>query len=101
MLLMHIVGEQSTNQPPHRQRAAGSFIGACYIHSVHDAEERIARLTTQIEDLVPAWSAAPVVEAFQAMRGMAFVAAVAVVAEAGDFRRFDNPRQVMAGPDRM
>jgi uncharacterized small protein (DUF1192 family) len=26
-----------------------------YIHSVHDAEERIARLTKQIEDLVPTW----------------------------------------------
>jgi transposase len=67
-----------------------------YIHSVHDAEERIARLTKQIEDLVPTWSMAPVVEAFQAMRGVAFVAAVTVVAEVGDFTRFDNPRQVMA-----
>ena len=36
-----------------------------YIHSVYDAEERIARLTKQIEDLVPTWSMAPVVEAFQ------------------------------------
>ena len=67
-----------------------------YIHSVHDADERIARLTKQIEDLVPTWSMAPVVEAFQAMRGVAFVAAVTVVAEVGDFTRFDNPRQVMA-----
>jgi len=67
-----------------------------YIHSVHDAEERIARLTKQIEDLVPTWSMAPVVEAFQAMRGVAFVVAVTVVAEVGDFIRFDNPRQVMA-----
>ena len=39
---------------------------------------------------------APIVEAFQAMRGVAFVAAVTVVAEVGDFTRFDNPRQVMA-----
>ena len=38
----------------------------------------------------------PIVEAFQAMRGVAFVAAVTVVAEVGDFIRFDNPRQVMA-----
>ena len=67
-----------------------------YIHSVHDAEERVARLTKQIEDLVPTWSMAPIVEAFQAMRGVAFVAAVTVVAEVGDFIRFDNPRQVMA-----
>ncbi len=30
------------------------------------------------------------------MRGVAFVAAVTVVAEVGNFVRFDNPRQVMA-----
>ena len=58
---------------------------------MHDAEERIARLTKQIEDLVPTWSMAPVVEAFQAMRGVAFVTAVTVTAEVGDFTRFDNP----------
>ena len=57
---------------------------------MHDAEERIARLTKQIEELVPNWSMSPVVEAFQAMRGVAFVAAVTVVAEVGDFARFDN-----------
>jgi transposase len=39
---------------------------------------------------------APVVEAFRAMRGVAVVAAVIVVAEVGDFTRFDNPRQLMA-----
>jgi len=33
-------------------------------------------LTKQIEELVPNWSMAPVVEAFQAIRGVAFVAAV-------------------------
>ena len=73
-----------------------SFVLQDYIHSVHHAEERIARLTKQIEDLVPTWSMAPVVEAFQAMRGVAFVTAVTVVAEVGDFARFDNPRQAMA-----
>ena len=67
-----------------------------YIHSVHDAEQRIARLTKQIEDLVPTWSMAPIVEAFQAMRGVAFITAVTVVAEVGDFARFDNPLQAVA-----
>jgi transposase len=37
-----------------------------------------------------------VVEAVQAMRGVAFIVAVTVVAEVGDFSRFDNPRQLMA-----
>jgi transposase len=39
---------------------------------------------------------APVVEALQAMRGVAFVAAVAIAAEVGDFSRFYNPRQLMS-----
>jgi len=67
-----------------------------YIHAVTDAEARIERLTNQIAVLLPSWSLAPVVEAIQAMRGVAFIVAVTVVAEVGDFNRFDNPRQLMA-----
>jgi transposase len=67
-----------------------------YIHAVTDAETRVSRLTQQIEGLAPQWSMAPVVEALQAMRGVAFIVAVTVVAEVGDFSRFDNPRQLMA-----
>jgi transposase len=67
-----------------------------YIHAVTDAEARIERLTKQIADLLPGWSLAPVVEAVQVMRGVAFIVAVTVVAEVGDFNRFDNPRQRMA-----
>ncbi|TGD41193.1 IS110 family transposase, partial [Pseudotabrizicola sediminis] len=67
-----------------------------YIHAVTDAEARVERLTVQIADLLPGWSLAPVAEAVQAMRGVAFIVAVTVVAEVGDFQRFDNPRQLMA-----
>jgi transposase len=67
-----------------------------YIHAVQAAEVRRDRLTGQIEELLPNWSMAPVVAALQAMRGIALVVAVTVVAEVGDFRRFANPRQLMA-----
>ena len=67
-----------------------------YIDAVTDAEERVERLTRQIEALVPQWSMAPVVQAFQAMRGVALINAVTLVAEVGDFSRFNNPRQLMA-----
>jgi transposase len=67
-----------------------------YIHAVQDAEARLDRLTRQIEELLPSWSMAPVVTALQAMRGVALVVAVTVVAEVGDFRRFANARQLMA-----
>jgi transposase len=39
---------------------------------------------------------APVVTALQAMRGVALVVAITVVAEVGDFRRFASARQLMA-----
>ena len=50
----------------------------------------------QVEELLPSWSMAPVVTALQAMRGVALVVAVTVVAEVGDFHRFANARQLMA-----
>jgi len=67
-----------------------------YIHAVQDAELRRDRLTQQIEELLPNWSMGPVAMALQAMRGVALLVAVTVVAEVGDFRRFANPRQLMA-----
>ena len=67
-----------------------------YIHAVEDAEARRDRLTRQIEEMLPGWSMAPVVAALQAMRGVALVVAVTVVAEVGDFCRFANARQLMA-----
>ena len=67
-----------------------------YIHAVQEAETRRDRLTQQIEELLPNWSMAPVVAALQSMRGVALIVAVTVVAEVGDFRRFANPRQLMA-----
>jgi transposase len=67
-----------------------------YIHAVEDAEARVERLASQIEDLLPAWSMRPVVEAVQVMRGVGLIVAVTVVAEVGDFSRFEKPRQLMA-----
>ena len=67
-----------------------------YIHAVEDAKARRDALMAQIEALLPRWSMAPLVEALQAMRGVALIVAVTLVAEVGDLTRFDNPRQLMA-----
>jgi transposase len=67
-----------------------------YIDAVTDAERRVDRLTRQITEHLPDWSMAPVATAIQAMRGVALINAVTIVAEVGDFSRFDNPRQLMA-----
>ena len=78
------------------EHPAGQIVLQDAIHAVEDAEARRDRLTGQIEELLPRWSMAPVVEALQAMRGVALIVAVTLVAEAGDLSRFDNPRQLMA-----
>src|SRR3712207_1162876 len=41
-------------------------------------------------------SMAPVVAAYQALRGVSFIVAVTFACEIGDVRRFDTPRQLMA-----
>ena len=66
------------------------------VDAIDDAAARLRRLDEQVAAIVPSWSMAPVVEACQAMRGVPFVVAVTFVAEIGDLRRFDNPRQLMA-----
>jgi len=65
------------------------------IDSIADAVVRLKRLEEQLVAIVPTWSMAPVVEAYQAMRGVSFLVAVTFAAEIGDVRRFDNPRQLM------
>ena len=67
-----------------------------YIHSVEECTERVDRLTEQILKLLPTWRMAPVVTAFQSLRGVAPIVAVTMVVEIGDLRRFENPRQLMA-----
>src|SRR3954469_7469021 len=67
-----------------------------YRQAIADAETRLERLTQQVAEVVGSWSMAPVVEAYQSMRGVAFLTAVTFVAEIGDVRRFETPRQLMA-----
>jgi transposase len=66
------------------------------LNAVQATVERMDRLEAALIELVPDWTMAPVVAAFQAMRGVQFLTAVTMVAEAGDLRRFDHPRQLMA-----
>src|SRR5919199_3113574 len=63
---------------------------------ITDAQARLERLDRQLAELVPGWSMAPVVAAYQAMRGVSFLVAVIFAAEIGDVRRFQTPRQLMA-----
>jgi len=71
---------------------AHNIVLAEYIQAVEDAEVRVDRLTKQVSVAVSEWSMTPVVEAYQAMRGVALLTAVTFVAEVGDVRRFGTAR---------
>ena len=64
------------------------------VDAIEDSLPRLPRLEKQLALVVPKWSMAPVVEAYQAMRGASFLFAVTFAAEIGDVRRFDTPRQL-------
>ncbi len=66
------------------------------VDAIEDAVQRLRRIDEQLASIVPSWSMAPVVKAYQAMRGASFLVAVTFAAEIGDIRRFDTPRQLMA-----
>ena len=67
------------------------------LHEVNHVRERIARLEHAIDtiiDQLPATRKA-VVDALQALRGVAKLTAATMVAEVGQFSRFSNPCQLM------
>jgi transposase len=68
-----------------------------YVHEVEHMAARIERLEKAIGEAIqkapPAMRA--VVEALQALRGVAQITAATVVAELGTVSRFDSPRQLM------
>lgn len=66
------------------------------IRAVREATARVERLEKDIADLVPNWSLAPLVLAFQALRGVRLITAVILAAEIGDYLRFKTPRQLMS-----
>lgn len=67
-----------------------------YINAMEQALARREQLEAQMRELCLTWSLAPMVEALQALRGVGLIIAITMIAELGDIRRFDNPKQLMA-----
>jgi transposase len=65
------------------------------VEAVRIAKERVGRIEKSIEEFVPRWSLAPIVDSLQALRGVNLIVAVTFVTEIGDLRRFESPRQLM------
>ena len=66
-----------------------------YWQAVKSADERVERLTKALQGSIAGWRFESVVSALQALRGVAAVTAIGLVAEIGDLSRFEHPRKLM------
>lgn len=67
-----------------------------YILAIDAAKERVERIADHLKGLLENWEWKPVVKALMACKGFQEVAAMTVISELGDLRRFKHPRQLMA-----
>ena len=67
-----------------------------YLHHLDEIEGRLKRLEDAIHVEATESERVPVIQALQTLKGVAEVIATSLVAEIGEFRRFRNPKQLMA-----
>jgi transposase len=84
------LAKQAFNHP------AQQIVFQDHVDVINAAQVRLAALEQQLREIVPTWTMAPVVAAYQALRGVSFLVAIIFVAEVGDVRRFATPQQLMA-----
>lgn len=73
-----------------------AMVFAEYVRAEASAASRVVVLEKQMHEALEQWSLQPVVQALRALRGVDTVAAMTLIAELGNLRRFDSPRQLMA-----
>lgn len=76
--------------------AAQRIVFQEYVMSVTHLNERLRCIEAELQENVKGWRLAPLVAAFQALRGVQFHVAVTIAAELGDITRFDAPCQLMS-----
>lgn len=67
-----------------------------YIQAIDTNTTRVQRLADRLKQLLTDWEWKPVVEALMACKGFQEVAAMTIISELGDLRRFQHPRQLMS-----
>jgi transposase len=67
-----------------------------YVDTVKQLQGRVASIEEEMQKAVGGWSLGGVVEALMSLRGVNLVTAMTIVAEIGDMRRFESPRQLMS-----
>lgn len=67
-----------------------------YLQTIDGCLERVQSFEEKLKQVLPDWEWRPIVEALMACKGFKEVAAMTVISELGDLRRFKSPRQLMA-----
>jgi transposase len=83
-------------RPLEFEQLADRVVFADYLAEVTSAAERIKRLEAALRQCAQTTRQAALITALQAFRGIGFLSAVTIVAEAGDLRRFRTAPQFMA-----
>ena len=73
-----------------------SLILEGYLQTIDYCFEQIQFFEDKMKEVLLDWEWKPIVEALMACKGFQEVAAMTVIAELGDLRRFKSPRQLMA-----
>ena len=67
-----------------------------YLRTIDEAHARVNELKEKLLEVLEKWEWKPVVKALMACKGFQEVAAMTIVSELGDLRRFPNPRKLMS-----
>ena len=67
-----------------------------YIQAIDMCTTRVKELKEKLIELLEDWEWKPVVKALMGCKGFQEVAAITLISELGDLRRFDNPRKLMS-----
>ncbi len=66
------------------------------IDTLSECNQRVERLTRQIQELLPHWHMYPVVQSIQSLRGVSMLVATTTIAEIGNLDRFKHPKELMS-----
>ena len=67
-----------------------------YIDAVQFSVKRIAGLEEQLKASFEVWELKPIGQSLMAIKGINFIAAISIMAEVGDFRRFNTAQEFMS-----
>jgi len=76
--------------------AAQRIVFQEYVRAITHLMELLQQIEQELQEQAKSWRLAPLVAAYQALRGVQFHVAVTIAAELGDLTGFDNPRQLMS-----